>query len=642
MRWIWTLALSCCAVNLGTGGKGNETTLEALSVGDARSDDGCSTAIVRGLTEQLVAEAACIEPDVLRSIDRHDVNLGTGARTAPYLQRDAAMALERAVTRMGRPITIQSALRSLPQQFLLYEWHQRGVCGIRAAAQPGRSNHETGLAIDLPSADVAAWRSALEAEGFVWFGSGDPVHFDYRGAGSVTRVSVLAFQRLWNRNHPGDRIAEDGVYGSQTQARVRQAPAEGFPEGASCGETMDGGDVCSAGVACADCNAIAYHCGFCGASGQCMTGDGDGPFAGSCAGSWQWVDPSSCEAGDDLPPLPEPEPLPSDDPCASFAASCGLCTDESRSCGYCADSGTCASGDQLGPLEGSCGDWTWLPSDCGGDVPPDPVGSSLSSVHAGLTISGHEIPRRGLANPYLMTESTEPYGEVVTYDGLSFVRGTISHFGGPHDTGVTSTETGAITGERLRSLNSPDPGSATDVRNRPADYYFVAMRWRYLGGSDLAWWRTARVVVVNQRNGSAVVLRPVDWGPNTRTRRIVDVSPQAMVDLGVTTDDNVLVAFVDASTPLGPIGATSTGGGCGEVRTMCSSDATCCGDLSCRMGATFEQRCCAEAGSACASGADCCGSMGCFDGTCGCQDSGRNCVDDRDCCTGWCDGGTCL
>ena len=26
-------------------------------------------------------------------------------------------------------------------------------------------------------------------------------------------ADVLAFQRLWNRNHPGDAIDEDGLYG---------------------------------------------------------------------------------------------------------------------------------------------------------------------------------------------------------------------------------------------------------------------------------------------------------------------------------------------------------------------------------------------------------------------------------------------
>jgi DNA polymerase-3 subunit alpha len=77
---------------------------------------------------------------------------------------------------------INSSLRSLPQQYLLYRW-QRVRCGIEIAAAPGLSNHHGALAIDIES--NAAWRSSLQAEGFAWLGSGDPVHFDYVGGGTT-------------------------------------------------------------------------------------------------------------------------------------------------------------------------------------------------------------------------------------------------------------------------------------------------------------------------------------------------------------------------------------------------------------------------------------------------------------------------
>ena len=48
-------------------------------------------------------------------------------------------------------------------------------------------------------------------------------------------------------------------------------------------------------------------------------------------------------------------------------------------------------------------------------------------------------------------------------------------------------------------------------------------------------------------------MRPVDWGPHTRTARIVDLSPQALRDLGMKTDAQALVAFVHPATPLGPL-----------------------------------------------------------------------------------------
>jgi hypothetical protein len=45
---------------------------------------------------------------------------------------------------------------------------------------------------------------------------------------------VLAFQKLWNRNHQEDAISEDGRYSPATEQRLKKAPPGGFPLGASC------------------------------------------------------------------------------------------------------------------------------------------------------------------------------------------------------------------------------------------------------------------------------------------------------------------------------------------------------------------------------------------------------------------------
>ncbi|MBI4613973.1 MAG: hypothetical protein HY720_10225 [Planctomycetes bacterium] len=196
----------------------------------------------------------------------------------------------------------------------------------------------------------------------------------------------------------------------------------------------------------------------------------------------------------------------------------------------------------------------------GGSQPPPPPppgappGSWVAS-HAGLDLSGSHIPRAGVSNATLRRAlgiAVEPYGRVESYEGRSFVRGKTSSFGGPNDFGVTSTETGAITGERLRSLNSPLSPDAATLARRPQDFYYVAMRWDYSpNGRDF--WKNARILVLNPKNGRAIVVRPVDWGPNTRTGRIVDLSPQAMKDLGLATDQDALVAFARPGTPLGVV-----------------------------------------------------------------------------------------
>jgi hypothetical protein len=180
---------------------------------------------------------------------------------------------------------------------------------------------------------------------------------------------------------------------------------------------------------------------------------------------------------------------------------------------------------------------------------------TTSDLYGGIERDGMYIPRAGLENPTLrgaLGISVEPYGDLVTAGGNSWVRGTLSWFGGPRDTGVTATETGSISGEILRSLNNPMDPSASVLAERPEDYYYVAMRWNY-SPRGVTWWRSARLLVRNPTTGATIVVRPVDWGPNTSTRRIIDLSPQSLRDLGMTTDDPVLVAFALPGTPLGPV-----------------------------------------------------------------------------------------
>ena len=198
----------------------------------------CSTSGAAALSEQLLAEVECMRPGTLASI-AHVPGLHLAPGMLSKLNKGATSALRDAVA--GSSLTLNSALRSTAQQYILYYWYEHGRCTgvVRLAARPGRSNHESGLAIDTSA--YASWRSRLAARGFRWLGSSDPVHFDYGGAGAVDirGLAVKAFQRLWNRNHPGDRIAEDGAWGPMTAARMDRAPAGGFAIGATCSTTTN-------------------------------------------------------------------------------------------------------------------------------------------------------------------------------------------------------------------------------------------------------------------------------------------------------------------------------------------------------------------------------------------------------------------
>ena len=193
----------------------------------------CATVAVKGLSVQLVEEVQCLRPNTFMKID-NTPGLALGVSVFPYMQTSAAKALVAAQKARGVTMSINSAVRTLAQQYLLYRWYQTGRCNIGLAASPGTSNHEGAIAIDIN--DNAGWRTSLQGKGFRWLGANDPVHYDFIGGGTVNLkgLSVQAFQRLWNRNNPNDKIAEDGDYGAATAARIAQSPANGFAKGADC------------------------------------------------------------------------------------------------------------------------------------------------------------------------------------------------------------------------------------------------------------------------------------------------------------------------------------------------------------------------------------------------------------------------
>ncbi len=205
------------------------------TVQDAANAAGCSTTAVEGLSTQIVDEINClIGPGTLALVPQ-EPNIVFSASSFTYLQTPARDDLVKVLqANAGMTMNVESMLRTVAQQYLLYDWYEAGLCGIQLAATPGTSNHEQGLAFD--TSDYNAWMTALDNGGFKWYGSADVVHFDYAGAGAVNLdgKDVLAFQTLWNLNNPGDMIAEDGQYGPETEARLQKSPAAGFSQGATC------------------------------------------------------------------------------------------------------------------------------------------------------------------------------------------------------------------------------------------------------------------------------------------------------------------------------------------------------------------------------------------------------------------------
>ncbi len=219
----------------------------AQTVGDLIDARKCSTGPTTTLNVQIAAEINCALPQAFAPIG-HIPNISLGYGANPMMQAPAATALERAAARSPWLVMrVNSTWRSPLQQFILKSWE--GSCGVGLAANPGRSQHESGLALDIPLESVYEFHDDLKAEGWRWFcdatnqgfanGCRDVPHYTASAGGRDMRaLGLRAFGRLWNRAHPDDPIPVDGRFSKRTAARMRRAPLSGFPTGTTCGQSL--------------------------------------------------------------------------------------------------------------------------------------------------------------------------------------------------------------------------------------------------------------------------------------------------------------------------------------------------------------------------------------------------------------------
>lgn len=192
--------------------------------GAIKNTPGCSTSACNALSQQLIHQMNVMSPHTLVNFDELNVKLKSAA--FPYLQAPAKAALAKAIQERGQTMTVNSGYRTIAQQLLLFNWGSN--CGYHVVARPGRSNHQSGLALDIN--DYFGWKPYLNKYGWRWFGNNDKPHFDYvrAGARDLRQLTIAAFQQLWNKNNPSKTIKVDGVWGANTARCLNESPAYGF------------------------------------------------------------------------------------------------------------------------------------------------------------------------------------------------------------------------------------------------------------------------------------------------------------------------------------------------------------------------------------------------------------------------------
>lgn len=119
-------------------------------------------------------------------------------------------------------------------------------------------------------------------------------------------------------------------------------------------------------------------------------------------------------------------------------------------------------------------------------------------------------------------------------------KGKISFFGGPIDEGVSPTEGLALYNNYKDNealfLNYQPEGTTGLARRLNPDRFYCAMVWDYdLTSKEML--RKAQVKI--KFEGKSIYAQPCDFGPAEWTKRLIDVSPGVMKELGCQTDDEV-------------------------------------------------------------------------------------------------------
>ena len=214
----------------------------ALRLADARRcDSGFAypQPLVDGLSQQLIEELRCMDDSWLVFYTPSRERGGVWAEgPQPLAMRPEVLdALSRAAASNDDFITITAAYRDVAMQYYS-RWYKENCDEAFNAALPGESNHQGGRAIDVKS--YLYWWDTLLDFGFEHPIETDEPHFEFAGDESFRAessrlqwLSVLAFQRLWNRNHPELPLIESGVYDDATRLALGESPVEGF-EGGAC------------------------------------------------------------------------------------------------------------------------------------------------------------------------------------------------------------------------------------------------------------------------------------------------------------------------------------------------------------------------------------------------------------------------
>ena len=171
----------------------------------------------------------------------------------------------------------------------------------------------------------------------------------------------------------------------------------------------------------------------------------------------------------------------------------------------------------------------------------DAITSRIADVLAG---EGEDIeaPEGEIEQPPIDTGPDAP---------LFYASGKCSHFGGPEDMGVSASEGLAFhysLTEANQHLFLPlQPKGTTGLARRlnAKAVNYLACRWDYSITPKEMLATDTKALVTSVKTGLSQTAFCSDWGPHEEKTggRVADLSPALMENLGLTTDDEVIVEY---------------------------------------------------------------------------------------------------
>jgi N-acetylmuramoyl-L-alanine amidase len=126
------------------------------------------------------------------------------------------------------------------------------------------------------------------------------------------------------------------------------------------------------------------------------------------------------------------------------------------------------------------------------------------------------------------------------------LRGKVSWFGGPDDTGVSPSEGLAfiysVDDAPHLFLEIQPPDTTGLARRLDPEQMYIACRWDYDVHPKPSLLENM-AMVRSPKTGRFTLAYPADWGPHVDTDRVADISPGLMAALGIDTDDEVEVIY---------------------------------------------------------------------------------------------------